>query len=170
MHRIVAKLIHLPKHTFINWINHEHSQNLTTNLGAFRSFITDTTSQIRFPEASHQSGGKITTHGVYHQPKFAKETIVQKADSVVPVLEPLSAEAAIKIISPDGVAGSANVIYYEHRLDAVYQALQYVQRTDVIDESDKRAWAMVVLQLTGMDSVAGLENNREYLREVVALN
>lgn len=29
---------------------------------------------------------------------------------------------------------------------------------------------MVVLQLTGMDSVAGLENNREYLREVVALN
>lgn len=88
----------------------------------------------------------------------------------MPALKPLTAEAAIKIISPNGVAGAVNVIVHEHTLDAVYQALRYVQRTEIIAESDKSAWAMVVLQLTGMDSVAGLENNYDYLRKVTELN
>ena len=105
-----------------------------------------------------------------HQNKLAKKTIVQKADSVVPVLEPLTAEAAIKIIDPNGAAGTVNVRVHEHNLDAVYQALRYVKKTDVIAESDKSAWAMAVLQLTGMDSIAGLENNRESLRKAAELN
>ncbi len=88
----------------------------------------------------------------------------------MPALKPLTAEAAIKIISPNGVAGAVNVIVHEHTLDAVYQALRYVQRTDMIAESEKSAWAMVVLQLTGMDSVAGLENNCDYLRKATELN
>lgn len=88
----------------------------------------------------------------------------------MPALKPLTAEAAIKIISPNGVAGTVNVIVHEHTLDAVYQALRYVQRTDIIAESEKSAWAMVVLQLTGMDSVAGLENNCDYLRKATELN
>lgn len=87
----------------------------------------------------------------------------------MPALKPLTAEAAIKIMSPNGVAGAVNVIVHEHTLDAIYQALRYFQRTDIIAESEKGAWAMVVLQITGMDSVAGLENNFDYLRKATEL-
>lgn len=162
--------IDMPKHVFIKWMKHDPANKPKTNLSAFRVFVADTTSQIRLEEASHQSEDKSTTHGVYHQSTLAKEIIVQEVDSAVPVLEPLTAEAAIKVIEPAGLAGKVNIIVHEHRLDAVYQALRYVKRTDVIDECDKSAWAMVVLQLTGMDSIAGLENNRDSLRKVVESN
>lgn len=76
----------------------------------------------------------------------------------------------MKIIA-HGVAGTVNFIGHEHTLDAVYQALLFVKRTDIIDKSDKSAWAMLVFQLTGMDYVvAGLENNYGYLRKAVELN
>ena len=94
----------------------------------------------------------------------------QNADSAMPALKPLTVEDAIKIISPNGVAGAVNVIVHEHTLDAIYQALRYIQRTDILAESDKSAWAMVVLQLTRVNSVAGLENNCDYLRKATELD
>lgn len=78
--------------------------------------ITDTASRVCFPEASHLPEDESTTHGVYFQSKPAEETIVQTADPDVPVLKPQTAEAAIKIIDPTGVAGTVNVILHEHSL------------------------------------------------------
>lgn len=164
-------VLDIPREVFVRWMTHDHFHNARTNLSAFREIITDTTFELCFPEASHLPEDESITHRMYFQSKLAEETIVQTADPDVPVLKPQTAEAAIKVTDSIGVAGTVNLILHEHNLDTVYQAPRHVKRTNVMDESDKSAWAMVVLQLTAMESIPGLDkNDREYLRKVLGLN